>query len=235
MNMRVRHAPHERVAAMIQTMIGADVAVVAAPAEAYPVGLLPTEAPAVANAVPARRREFTTGRVLARQAMTQLRLPQAAIPQAEDRAPIWPARVTGSISHDATLCVAAVAPRTRFKSFGIDVEANKPLDIDLIDIICTRAELDWLSKQRPSDITTLAKLIFSAKEAAFKCQYPHSGAMLDFHDLDLCFDLVKHQFTARFRTSAPPFKVKDILRGRFAIEADYIITTVALPQRESCV
>src|SRR5438876_615194 len=63
----------------------------------------------VAGASPVRRREFTAGRVCARDALQQLGGPRCAILRDPSRAPIWPEGFVGSISHAAGYCVAAAA------------------------------------------------------------------------------------------------------------------------------
>ena len=228
MNARFGHLPHERAAAMIQAQLGQDVAVTSCTTDAYPVGLLPPEEAAMAGASPARRREFTAGRVIARQAMATLRRPQMAVPQSPDRAPIWPDGLVGSISHCKLACVAALAPATRISALGIDLEPNIALDADLVDIICTKSERNWLATLDRPNRDVLAKLIFSAKESVFKCQYPLSKAMLEFHDIELRLDLARHQFEARFLTDADPFLANSALPGKFAMDADHITTTVSI-------
>ena len=136
--------------------------------------------PAMARAIPKRRYEFAAGRRAARAAMVSLGLPPAAIPQGSDRAPVWPAGITGSIAHCDQVCIAVVSQNHR--SIGIDIEPATPLADDLIPLICTGAEQAWLSETARGH---LAKQIFSAKEAVYKAQYPLTGRIIGFDDLNL--------------------------------------------------
>ena len=153
------------------------------------------ERPAMARAVPKRVLEFAAGRTAARAAMTDIGLKPAAIPMGADRAPIWPDGMIGSIAHCNSVAIAALAPAGTAGSIGIDIEENTPLPRDLWDTICTPRELGWLATQPDDQHATLAKHIFTAKEAIYKAQYPLTGQMIGFEDVDIT--LTETGFTAR--------------------------------------
>lgn len=192
-------------------------------------GPLPGEEAAIAKASPARRREFLAGRALARQAMIGLGLPARPIPAGEDRAPVWPDGSTGSISHCADWCAAAAA-RTDdgYVSIGLDIEPALPLDADLIGEICTQADLDGLALQPGWFRGVLARAIFSAKECAYKCQYPLSGTLLDFQAMSICLEPDSATFVARFEVDVAPFARGAELGGRMLIGNGHIVTGMAL-------
>jgi 4'-phosphopantetheinyl transferase EntD len=162
--------------------------------------LLPGETAAIARASPARRREFAAGRALARRAIAALDLTAAAIPAADDRAPVWPSGIRGSISHCADWCVAAAARADDgYLAIGVDIEPAEPLDADLIEEICTteeRRRLDDLPAERRD---LLARMIFCAKECAYKCQYPLSGQLLDFQALSIRLEQFQQECVAVLR------------------------------------
>ncbi|MGO4840081.1 4'-phosphopantetheinyl transferase, partial [Rhizobiaceae sp. 2RAB30] len=152
----------------------------------------PGEAAAVERASPARRREFAAGRALARRAMAALDVTASAIPAAEDRAPVWPLGITGSISHCADWCVAAAARADDgYLAIGVDIEPAEPLDADLIEEICTAEERLRLDDLPAARRDLLARMIFCAKECAYKCQYPLSGALFDFQALSIGIDEIE--------------------------------------------
>lgn len=190
---------------------------------------LPGEDTALPRASAARRREFLAGRALARQAMQGLGLPASPIPVASDRSPVWPQGVTGSISHCADLCAAAIA-RTAdgFLSVGIDIETAGPLEPSLWTEICTQAERAWLAGLPEDKAGSLAKLVFSAKEAAYKCQYPLSRQLFDFQVFEIEPDLPAGSFGARFTADIAPFRTGDLLRGRFRMTASHVATATWL-------
>ncbi|MDB6085666.1 MAG: 4-phosphopantetheinyl transferase [Gammaproteobacteria bacterium] len=147
--------------------------------------LYPPEAQCVAKAVPKRIQEFSAGRLCARLALRTFGIDGFALRAAQDRQPLWPASVVGSISHSAGFCVAAVAAKSRFAGIGIDCEVAGHVGADLWATICTAREASWVASLPDAERSQAAGLIFSAKEAFYKCQYPLTGEWLDFHDLEV--------------------------------------------------
>ncbi|WP_422032657.1 4'-phosphopantetheinyl transferase family protein [Roseovarius sp.] len=191
------------------------------------------EGAAVARANDKRRREFRAGRAAARQAMQEMGLPAMPIPADESRAPVWPDAITGSISHNDSLCIAAVAERRNVPGIGIDIEEATPLDPDLFPEICTLPERAWLSLQSEDTRGLLGKLIFSAKECAYKCQFPLSRTFLEFHDLEITADLETGQFEATFMRPVPGFERRARLYGRYVVAEGQIITAITAEQHPS--
>ncbi|WP_417720653.1 4'-phosphopantetheinyl transferase family protein [Salipiger sp.] len=143
---------------------------------ASPGRLFPEERALVARAVPARRAEFIGGRLAAREAMARIGLPPAAVPPMPDRAPRWPDGVVGSITHTEGLCLAVVGRAAQWRALGIDLEADTPLQTDLLPEIADRDEL--ATCDLPQELA--GKRIFSAKEAAYKAQYPLTRTLFGF-------------------------------------------------------
>lgn len=190
---------------------------------------MPGEEARLQRALEGRLREFRAGRALARQAMGALGMVTTAIPTADDRSPVWPEGIAGSITHCRDLCVAVVAQKADgFLSIGIDVEPADPLDLDLIPEICVDEERLWLAGLPASRRGIFARTIFSAKECAYKCQYPLSRAVLDFHAMTIRLDDEAGTFSAAFNTDVAPFRAGYLLRGRFATDARHIVTAMAL-------
>ncbi|MFA8441782.1 4'-phosphopantetheinyl transferase [Yoonia sp.] len=181
---------------------------------AVPSDLWPEETSAMSRAIPKRRTEFAAGRKAARIAMAELDLPPIAIPQGADRAPIWPKGISGSISHCAQCCIAVVAQTAHYPTIGIDVEAADPLDNDLIPVVCTPAEQVWL-RDAP-DFGLAAKMIFSAKEAVYKAQYPLTGKIIGFDAVSLIID------EDRFSVAANP--TLPTLKGTILIQEGLILS-----------
>lgn len=178
------------------------------------VPLWDEEAAAVARAIPKRRAEFAAGRSAARAAMAEIGIAPVAIPQGRDRAPIWPSGLAGSIAHCDTCCIAAVALHGHHAALGVDIEPATPLASDLIEVICTPAERAWLVDQ--SDPGLAAKVIFSAKEAVYKAQYPLTGKVIGFDAVTLDFD------DDRFGVIAGPELTN--IKGAILIQEGLILT-----------
>jgi 4'-phosphopantetheinyl transferase EntD len=191
--------------------------------------LLPDEMVAVAAAGEKRRREFAAGRTLAREAFAALGLPSVAVPAGSDRAPIWPNGVVGSISHSSTWCVAAIALQSDgFISIGVDLEESIPLDEIYATDICTRLEKDWLDRQPIDQKGLLLRALFSAKECAYKCQYPLTKTLLGYDAIRIELDVHAKSFRAIFEIDVDPFAAGDRLDGRIAFEGGHIASAMAL-------
>ncbi|MCR9125433.1 MAG: 4'-phosphopantetheinyl transferase superfamily protein [Rhodobacteraceae bacterium] len=193
-----------------------------------PSGLLPGEQRPVAAMVERRRRSFAAGRRAARGAMIAQGMAPAAVPMGNDRAPVWPAGLTGSITHSDRYCLAAVARSANTRALGIDIEARDAVGDDLVPEICTLAERAWLGTQPREVRGALASLVFSAKETAYKCQYTLSQTLFGFQMLDITPDLDTGQFEATFVESVPGFEAGTQLHGQFCFGADWVLTTMRL-------
>jgi 4'-phosphopantetheinyl transferase EntD len=145
--------------------------------------LLPEEAESMSNAVPKRIQEFAAGRLCARRALEEFGVTDFPIRVARDRQPVWPEFLIGSITHTLGLCAAVVAERARLLALGVDSEVVGAVKVNLWPSICVEAERAWLDELQPRDQAAAVTLIFSAKEAVYKCQYPLVGERLNFHDL----------------------------------------------------
>ena len=204
---------------MARRLLPAGVAVAAAdPRQLHP--LLAGEA--LPGAVPARLREFSAGRHAARAAMAALGAPIAAIPPGDDRAPIWPAGICGSITHSASACLAAVALHSLTAGLGLDLEEDAPLEPALWPEICRPEELALLGDTPGLQV----RLIFAVKEAAYKAQYARSATLFGFDGLSVV--LTASEFTARFTQPVAPFVGGQTLQGRWARAEGHVLATCLL-------
>ncbi len=140
----------------------------------------------IQNAVNKRQQEFRAGRHAARSAIKKLMpddpsVEQHAILIGASREPVFPAAISGSISHTDSVCLAACALKNDVASIGIDVENNRPLDKHLLSVVYTRSEQVWLTKTD----TIPNILIFSIKESLFKCLFPFVQVYFDFLDAEI--------------------------------------------------
>jgi 4'-phosphopantetheinyl transferase EntD len=145
--------------------------------------LLATEALHLTRAVPVRWQQFAAGRLCARRALAEFGISDFPIRSAEDRQPIWPSPFVGSITHTDGFAAAAVAERSRIRALGLDSEVIGDVNVEIWPSICTPAEIAWVESRPGAERAAAAALIFSAKEAFYKCQYPWVGEALGFHDV----------------------------------------------------
>ena len=187
----------------------------------------------VQRAVAKRRREFQAGRHCARRALETLGVQGAVIPAGPDRAPCWPAGFVGSITHTGKLedafAAAAVARSVDFQAVGLDAEQAEPLAEELMNRVLTEGERRMLSREPASDQGLLAKLVFSAKEAFYKCQYPLTLQFLGFHDVELELDRRGGTFRAILLTASGSFPRGTVFGGRFSLDSELIATGVEHP------
>jgi 4'-phosphopantetheinyl transferase EntD len=134
---------------------------------------------------PKRIADFSTGRYCSIKALEQLGIQNSIIPIGEDRAPIWPEGIVGSISHCDSLTGAIVAKRSDHISLGLDIEEIGRVTPDLWDLVFTEKEKNYLSSLSDEDKLVQSTAIFSIKEAFYKFQYPLTKTFLDFLDVEV--------------------------------------------------
>ncbi|WP_170226353.1 4'-phosphopantetheinyl transferase family protein [Rudaeicoccus suwonensis] len=140
-----------------------------------PAALPEFESVVTTSAQAARRAEFATGRWCARRALGDLDPAAAhqAVPVGDDRAPVWPPDVVGSITHCTGLRSAVVARRRDVVAVGVDAEPARPLPLDAVEVILRTNERQYAE-------SALSTVVFTVKEALFKAWWPLTRTWLDF-------------------------------------------------------
>jgi enterobactin synthetase component D len=136
----------------------------------------------IRNAVLKRRAEFEAGRAAARAALETLDIRSQPIPRAEDRRPIWPEGIVGSISHAEGFAAALVGHQAEIAGVGLDIEGADPLKNELHKYILTPQELTERDAKPIVAGSPRCKISFVAKEALFKAIYPITLTFFSFHD-----------------------------------------------------
>lgn len=152
--------------------------------------LLKEEQSLLEGATPTRQRELIAGRHLARQAMAELGCEPSPITQGPGGAARWPRGICGSISHSASHVAVAIGPASALRSVGVDIEDGRDLD-SAIDMVGRQDEIDGLAEHPlAGGRASAGRMLFSAKEALYKCQFPLTGnATLDFLDIAVGMDV----------------------------------------------
>ncbi|MCB1389358.1 MAG: 4'-phosphopantetheinyl transferase superfamily protein [Rhodobacteraceae bacterium] len=172
------------------------------------VSLKPEERTSMAGARTARQAEFSAGRAAARLALGR----DVAIPMGEDRAPVWPAEVAGSISHAGGWALAVVGSGL----IGADLEMDEALPDEVRETVLRPEEQDVDGRT--------ARLIFSAKECAYKAQFPVTRALFGFETFAI--HLGDGVFRAVWQRDVAPFRAGQALEGRFARAGGFILTGI---------
>ena len=223
---------------MIETLFDAPVLALSATPEMWSGTLLPEEEACLSpRAIAKRRREFTAGRVCARAALERLGIRGFPLVAGEDRSPVWPPGIVGSLSHCGDYCGVAIARLGEIAGVGFDVERARPLEGRVASIICTPAEQRRIESlpDLPPGLWTM--IVFSAKESAYKCYHPLMKTFLDFHDVEIDLAPQARTFAARILKSrgvdgAAARPGIGALHGRYAWNDAHVFAGVTLTAAE---
>ncbi len=156
--------------------------------------LLPVEQPATRAMAPTRRQAFVQGRACAHQALLQLGCNEVAVPVGEQRAPLWPPGIAGSIAHCTGHAIAVAARQEVANSIGVDLEEIGDLETGVLRLVCTAAERDWLAG---TGGPRLARTLFAIKESVYKCLWPQVRRFIDFQEVEIELDPASGRYRAR--------------------------------------
>jgi enterobactin synthetase component D len=186
----------------------------------------------IQRSVVKRQAEFLAGRICAREALHHL-TGTASIPElGEDRAPIWPAGICGSISHSHGLASALVARHGHWRGLGLDLET--PLCASraerLAKEILTPAEQQRMGQLDPIQQAERVTLTFSIKESLFKALYPLVGQRFYFHDAELLVSNAEGQVQLRLlRDLTNEWHSGRELDGHYCYYRERLLSLVAIP------
>ncbi|GAB4270312.1 MAG TPA: phosphopantetheinyl transferase [Opitutae bacterium] len=189
---------------------------------------LPEEEACLEGVSASRKREFRAGRLCARNALRLLGAECVPIIPSEQRGPTWPEGVIGSISHTREYCAAVVGRSSDVYSLGLDVERSDRLKPRLWRLVLRDAEREWVSHFSEQDQVHWATLIFSAKEAFYKYQFPYTSTWVSFKQAEVSVDPQAGLFELRIVDDFSSLFPKDtVLIGRFAFAGPYVFTGLA--------
>ena len=199
-----------------------------------PALLLPAEAQHLGYAGAQRTQEFAAGRLCARRVLTEFGFADYPLPVSPDRRPHWPTSLVGSITHVSGMCGAVVASQRHYRAIGLDIAIVGDVTRDIWPYVCTAEELSWLAGLGESEQARCAALVFSVKEAFYKCQYGVTQQWLEFTDVTLAIPLSAtragyffvrpRRKIALLQHAALPWK------GRFRFHANLVITGMVLDE-----
>ncbi len=189
------------------------------------------EAASIVDAVPKRRREFATARALAREGLERFfGLHDFNLLNDKDRAPIWPQGIAGSLSHSSTRAWVALVDAT-YGTIGIDGENRDKLERSLWHLTMYDEEIAYLETLKTSIQERRALVIFSAKEALYKAQFPWTHKFVDFKAVQIRLD-EDGSFQCIFQRDIAPFQSGFVASGRWSDEME-VLTTVSIPSLSS--
>lgn len=193
--------------------------------------LFASERECIARSVEKRAQEFAAGRLCARAGLAALGLKPTALLPGLDRTPVWPSGMVGSITHTDGYCVAVVAPHMQFAAVGVDAERIADVSPSLWPLTMRSEELRRLQGMEDPERQRMAAMIFSAKEAFYKCQFALTRRWLGFEDVVVdavadAFEVSVVQPTHLIQHQLAPWV------GRFKIDATFVIAGIAVRNRD---
>lgn len=187
----------------------------------------------------ARIWDFTAGRLCARRALLELGVSGFSLLAGADRCPLWPGGIVGSITHTQGYSAAVVARSDGIAALGIDTEVISAVHQRLWPLFCVPQEIDWLWRLPADERARGAALIFAAKEAYFKCQYPLVQELLGFDAVQIeapeSVEAQPHTFRVLLHKGQLPARLalssqsSQRLEGRYRLHGAFITVALALP------
>ncbi len=208
----------------LREMLGPEAGVGCAEITGTADGLWPEEEQAVTRAIAKRQAEFAAGRRAARQALTGIGIAPVAVPVGGHRQPLWPDGVTGAITHDAGVALAAVTPTDRTIGLGIDVTLADPLPEKTRAAILTHSAEQSLNP--PEE-----RAVFSAKESLFKALFPQLGTYFGFDAASVAPDLATGRFEITLTRTLGEFQSGQRWTGRLGIVGPCLISALVCRRR----
>ena len=170
-----------------------------------------------------RQREFLCGRHYAHQILDSMGYGGVVISKNEKGCPVWPGGITGSISHTNDYCVVVIADGESHNSVGIDLEESGRMKQSLWGRLFTKSEISQLeSIDQPIEQMRQAAIMFSAKEAFYKYDYPLHRRQYDFTDVEVTLAGVPHQLRLNITGPGQPTE----LTGYFVSGLTHVMTIV---------
>lgn len=187
--------------------------------------------PSIQRSVAKRQTEFLAGRLCAREAMRQLDGRQHVPLIGEDRAPVWPKDVCGSITHSTGWAASIVANKQHWRGLGMDVEQlmSSERAARLAREILTADELQRMAAGPEHQMALVVTLTFSLKESLFKALYPIVLKRFYFEDAELLEWAENGSARLRLKIDlSPEWHSGKALNAQFSVQDGQLLSLVAI-------
>ncbi|KWU48802.1 MULTISPECIES: 4'-phosphopantetheinyl transferase family protein [Pseudomonas] len=185
----------------------------------------------IQRSVAKRQAEFLAGRLCARTALQQLDQLDCVPAIGEDRAPVWPGHISGSITHSTGHAAAIVGYKTQWRGLGMDLENLLSLERAerLAGEILTADELQRMAALPREQIARLVTLTFSLKESLFKALYPIVQQRFYFEHAEVLEWSEAGHVRLRLLTDlSAEWCHGKVLEGQYAVDGDQLLSLVAI-------
>ena len=171
----------------------------------------------------ARRREFIAGRTIVKRMLQDKGINNFPLLMDSYGCPAWPTGTTGSISHKGSICGVLLTDNKCYQSLGFDLEKTESLDQGVWKVFSTSDEINQAISLGLEE-GMFANMLFSAKEAIFKCLFPiYTNKTPSILKIEIEVKAhKKNHFTFSFSFSGA------IIHGSVATTQDYTISWCSL-------
>jgi enterobactin synthetase component D len=190
------------------------------------VGIVPS--PSLQRSVAKRQAEYLAGRVCARAALQRLDGRDYVPGTHEDRSPIWPTGIHGSITHGKGWAAAVVAAEGACRGLGLDQEAllDDQRAERLMGEILTPAERERLA---PGQLGLTVTLTFSLKESLFKALYPLTRQRFYFEHAEVLAWSADGLARLRLLTDlSPQWRHGAEVEGQFCLQDGHLLSLISV-------
>ena len=187
--------------------------------------------PSIQRSVAKRQAEFLAGRLCARAALQRLDNLDCIPAIGEDRAPVWPGHISGSITHSTGHAAAIVGHKAQWRGLGMDLENLLALERAerLAGEILTADELQRMGAQPRDWHALLVTLTFSVKESLFKALYPIVQKRFYFEHAEvLAWSQAGHVRLRLLTDLSSEWCYGKELEGQFVLEGEQLLSLVAI-------
>ena len=185
----------------------------------------------IQRSVAKRQAEFLAGRLCAREALRRLDNLDCVPAIGEDRAPIWPVHISGSITHSTGHAAAIVAHKAQWRGLGMDLENLLTLERAqrLSGEILTPDEMQRMASLPREQVALLVTLTFSVKESLFKALYPLVHKRFYFEHAEVVeWSQAGHVRLRLLTDLSSEWCHGKELEGQFGVEGEQLLSLVAV-------
>ncbi|PKH14574.1 4'-phosphopantetheinyl transferase family protein [Pseudomonas fluorescens] len=185
----------------------------------------------IQRSVAKRQAEFLAGRLCAREALQRLDNLDCVPAIGEDRAPIWPGHISGSITHSTGHAAAIVAHKVQWRGLGMDLENLLTLERAerLAGEILTPDEVQRMASLPREQAALLVTLTFSVKESLFKALYPLVHQRFYFEHAEVVeWSQAGHVRLRLLTDLSSEWCHGKELEGQFGVEGEQLLSLVAV-------
>lgn len=179
------------------------------------------------TAINKRKAEYLAGRICAREALKKFNYHGYPSSQ-EDKSPLWPLTVCGSISHSQHVAAAIVSQTRIWQSVGLDIELilDNQRSAKLLSTITNTNERQLAG----DDLSLFTTLAFSIKESLFKALYPLTHKRFYFEHAEIICWSRSGQVTLKLLIDlSNEWPIGSEITGQYCVRDHFLWSLINIP------